>query len=319
MIKKSPYGSTLKEQLRANALDRLHNFTLADGRIRGVMIHATRMVNEMRANHDLGILETLALGHAYMATALMSANLKGKDRIQLKIECSGPIKGIYTEANAFGEVRGYLSQNPIPVDGPVDSFTLSPFFGAGFLTVTKHLEAARQPFNGQIMLEYGNIAQDIANYYITSEQTPTAFSLSVQFDSEGNVIGAGGLFLQAFPDATPEDIERLETEVAAIPSLGQQFADGVEAEHLIQTVFSDLGPKLLDSHRVEFFCRCSLEQMAAYLVGLPVEDLAEIAENGPFPVQITCHNCNSVYDFSKEMLAALLVKSQEHNQGTGNA
>ena len=29
-------------------------------------MHGTRMINEMRANHELGILETLVLGRAYL-------------------------------------------------------------------------------------------------------------------------------------------------------------------------------------------------------------------------------------------------------------
>ncbi len=76
MQKKKPYGETLKEQLRAGARDRLYNFILADGAIRGVIMNGTRMVNEMRANHELGILETLVLGRAYLGAGLMSADLR---------------------------------------------------------------------------------------------------------------------------------------------------------------------------------------------------------------------------------------------------
>ena len=64
MQKTKPYGETLKEQLRAGSKDRLYNFLLADGAVRGVIMNGTRMVNEMRANHDLGILETLVSGSA---------------------------------------------------------------------------------------------------------------------------------------------------------------------------------------------------------------------------------------------------------------
>jgi molecular chaperone Hsp33 len=133
-------------------------------------MNGTRMVNEMRANHELGILETLVLGRAYLGAGLMSADLKSNDRISIKIDCSGPIKGLVVEANAFGEVRGFLKRMPIPIEKPMESFDLSPFFGAGFLLVTKYIEGAKQPFTGQVMLKYGNIAKDLANYYLTSEQ-----------------------------------------------------------------------------------------------------------------------------------------------------
>ena len=115
MKKRRPYGDTLKDQYRASARDRLYNFVLADGTVRGVVLHGTRMINEMRANHKLGILETLVLGRAYLGAGLMSAALKGSDRLSIKIECSGPIKGLSVETNAFGEVRGYLKAVPIPI------------------------------------------------------------------------------------------------------------------------------------------------------------------------------------------------------------
>ena len=153
MIKKEPYGETLKDQLKAGAKDRLYNFLLADGAIRCVIIHGTRLVNEMRANHELGILETLVLGRAYLGVGMMSADLKGIDRLSLKIDCSGPIKGLIVEANAFGEVRGYLQHVPIPLTKPMEDFDLSPFLGDGFLEVTKHLKDAKPPFTGKIALK----------------------------------------------------------------------------------------------------------------------------------------------------------------------
>ena len=152
MKKRKLYGNTLKEQLIASRRDRLHNFTLAGATIRGVIVHATRMINEMRWNHDLGILETLALGHAYLGGVLMSAGLKGSDCLAINVDCSGPIKGLSVEANAYGEVRGYLKQVPIPVAKPLKSFDLAPFFGAGFLSVTKILENSKHPFVGKVML-----------------------------------------------------------------------------------------------------------------------------------------------------------------------
>jgi molecular chaperone Hsp33 len=131
----------------------------------------------------------------------MAADLKGDDRVAMQINCSGPVKGLSVEANAFGEVRGYLKRVPIPVEAPVQDFDLSGFFGAGILSVTRYLQSAKQPFTGQVELRHGNIAQDLAYYFLTSEQVPTAFNLSIRFDREGEVIGAGGLCLQAMTGA----------------------------------------------------------------------------------------------------------------------
>lgn len=300
MEKKKPFGETLKEQLLAGARDRLHNFMLADGTIRGVIMNGTRMVNEMRANHKLGILETLVLGRAYLGVGLMSANLKGSDRVSIKIECSGPIKGLAAESNAFGEVRGFLNNHSIPIEKPMENFDLSPFFGAGFLSVTRHLQDAKHPFTGQVILKYGNIAKDLAYYYLTSEQIPTAFNLGIKYDRDGNVIGAGGLLLQAMPDAKDSIIEDLEKKVANLPSLGILFSENHDSKDIVRTEFENHGPKFLAERRIEFMCHCNQERLKNLITLLPIDELKDIRENGPFPLEIHCQFCNTPYLFSEE-------------------
>jgi len=300
MQKKKRYGDTLKDQLLASARDRLYNFILADGQIRGVIMNGTRMVNEMRSNHELGILETLALGRAYLGAGLMAADLKADDRIGLKIECSGPIKGLAVEANAFGEVRGYLRNVPIPIEKPLEDFDLSAFFGAGVLSVTRYLQAAKQPFTGQVILKYGNIAKDLANYYLESEQIPTAFNLSIKFDREGEVTGAGGLFLQAMPHIDDQTTADLEQRVAKLPSLGIVFGDVTDPRQLVEKNFAGYSPRFLAQHRIEFMCHCNGKRLRSIVTLLPIDELKDIRDNGPFPLEIRCQFCNTPYLFSKQ-------------------
>ncbi|MGD2185544.1 MAG: Hsp33 family molecular chaperone HslO [Desulfobacterales bacterium] len=310
MIKKKFKGESLKDRLLASAKDRLYNFLLADGMIRGAILHGSRLVIEMRANHELGILETLVLGRAYLGAALMSANLKGTDNTSLKIECSGPIKGLTVEANAFGEVRGFLKNIPIPIEKPMVDFNLAPFFGAGFLSVIRYREDAKQPFTGKVSLKYGNIAQDLANYFLTSEQIPAAFNLSIKYDKEGEVAGAGGLFLQAMPGADDALTAELEERVVQFPSLGEVFAEGQEPEGLIQTLFEKYIPRFLAHRRIEFMCHCSPERLRHVLMMLPIDELKDIRDNGPFPLEMRCHYCNTLYYFDKQEIHNIYAKRQ---------
>lgn len=307
MIKKDIFNKDVKARLKASAKDKLHRFIMADGMIKGAVVHSTRMVNEMRANHQTGPLETLILGQAYVAVSLICSGLKGKnDRISMVIECSGPIKGLDVEANVLGEVRGSLKTPQIEVENPEEINGLAKLFGAGFLTVTQYLENSDAPYAGQVALEHGSIAEDLANYYMVSEQIPTGFILSVFFDDQEEVKGAGGIFLQALPGADIELVAEAEKMMLEIDSLGELFAKGQTPEEIIQETFLTLKPKVLESSRVEFFCRCSKDGMAGYLKGLPREDKKDILENGPFPLVIRCHHCNSAYEFTKEDLPTLL-------------
>lgn len=299
-MKKKKIYATLKEQLLAGARDRLYNFLLADGSVRGVIVNGSRMIREMRANHELGVLETLVLGRAYLGACLMAADLKSQDRITLRIDCSGPVRGLVAEANAYGEVRGYLKQVPIPVEKPLEDFDLSAFFGQGILSVTKHLQDSKQPFTGQVILKYGNIAHDLANYYLESEQVPTAFNLSIKYDQEGNVTGAGGLFLQAMPGVDDQITGDLEERVHNLPSLGIVFSDENDPRQVIEESFGPYSPHFLADRRIEFICHCSRERIRDYLSLISLDEIKDILENGPFPVETRCHYCNTTYSFGKQ-------------------
>jgi len=277
-------------------------FLLGGKEVRGVLVRGTGLVSEMRARHGLGLLETLVLGHGCLAATLLATTLKGdKDRLALRIECSGPIKGLVAEANGAGEVRGYLRQNPIPLEKPLESFDLAPFFGAGFLSVSTYLEGGSQPFTGTTMLEYGNLALDLSHYFQTSEQTPTAIALSIQFNSEGMPVGAGGLLLQAMPGARPELMAELEERIAGLPSLGRYFAEGGDADGLLEKEFAAFQPELLTTTPVLFACPCSREELGRRLLTLSEKDLDDL-RSGPFPVEACCHYCNTTYLFERQDL-----------------
>lgn len=306
MLKKDIFNHDVKAQFKASARDRMFRFMMADDMIKGAVVHSTRMINEMRANHELGPLETLVLGQAYIAVALMTSNLKGKGKVSLNIRCSGPVGGLDVEANLFGEVRGFLKNPMFQVPDLRQINALSSLFGAGFLTVTKYIEGAKAPFSGQITLENGSIAEDLAVYYLKSEQIPTGFKLSLHFNEKEEVTGAGGIFLQAMPGVDPDKVAAAEAAISGLDSLGAFFAEGESPEAVVEKTFGDLSPRFLENSRVEFFCRCSQEGMGRYLRGMQAAERADILENGPFPLEITCHHCNSVYRFTRDALTELL-------------
>lgn len=66
----APIDTALQQQFEHLEQDGLHIFTAGDGLFRGGLFHGTRFVNRMRAQHHLGILETLVLGQASLCAAL---------------------------------------------------------------------------------------------------------------------------------------------------------------------------------------------------------------------------------------------------------
>ncbi len=309
MIKTKIEDAELLEHLASLEDDRREIFLIADGEVRVSAVGTTRTVNEMKANHRTGPLETYILGQGYTAGALLSGEVKGNDRILLSIECGGPVRGMTVEAWACGAVRGYLTENPIPLEKPLETLDTSQIFGPGFLTVTKILEGSRTPFSGQIMLEYGHLAQDLALYYTKSEQTPSLFSLSLYFDKSGRVWGAGGIMMQAMPDCSREVLSSLQEKSSELTGMGRLISEGLSVRDYVTQEFSSWGIDRLGHTPVGFSCPCSRKNFEKYLVNLPQKEKDGILE-GNFPLVLQCFNCGTEYEFPKEQLEELFHKEK---------
>jgi molecular chaperone Hsp33 len=305
MIRASIDDVSLRARLDALPPDGITIFTLGGGRVRGALLHGSRLVNQMRANHRLGPLETMILGQACLGATLMGAMLKEGDWIALKVDGDGPAEGLSVEARAEGAVRGRLYHSPITFEGTIEDFDGSALFGSGSLSVTRFSASSPQSFVGSIALKPGRLAQNLAAYYFESEQTRTAFDLSVDFDREGRAIGAGALFFQALPGADEGFLGRVEESLRLIPSLGAYFAEGGTREAFLETELHDLFPESLGERGAAFECSCSRDRFASFFGSAKGDLLNDLAENGPWPVETVCHNCGSAYYFTREELEAM--------------
>ncbi len=214
MIKAEIADKELLEHLSSIEKDGMSIFVMADGRIRGALFNGSRFVNDMRAQHKLGILETMILGQACLCGALMIPTMKGREHLVYRYDTNGPAAGFSVEADSAGTVRGFLLQNPVPVEKPLENWDLSPFFGPGTVSVTRMQEGNKVPQTGTTEIMFRNIAQDLTWYFQQSEQIQTAFNTSILMDRAGRVTGAGGLFLQVMPDVGGKLSEKLAERAA---------------------------------------------------------------------------------------------------------
>ena len=200
MIKLNISDSELNEHLNSIEKDEMAVFVMADGRVRGALFNGSRFVNQMRLQHNTGILETMILGQASLCAALMIPTMQGKEHLNWRYEVDGPAQGFSVEADSSGYVRGYLFNDHIPVEKLLDSWDLSPFLGNGTMTVNRIHEHDKVPQTSSVEILYKNITKDLAWYFQQSEQIQTAFNTSIFMDTKGRVVGAGGIFLQVLPE-----------------------------------------------------------------------------------------------------------------------
>jgi len=299
-------------------------FVMADGQFRGAFYNGTRMVNQMRANQNLGILETYVLGQALLCAALLIPTMKGKEHLTFTYETDGLCKGFSVEADSTGYVRGHLLQDYIPLDKPLESWDLAPFFGeTGTLTMQRMGEGMKAPMTSSVEIQYKNIALDLAYYFDQSEQIHTAFKTSIQFDKEGRVVGAGGMFLQVVPGAGGKSkvsaqnensgsefaeeiradlIRRAENAVNAMPSIGTWFNEKGNREDVVYGLFREFNPVAVLDRDVIFDCPCSKELFIRRIKNLGKAEVDSIMAENKFPLEVICNNCGSIYLINKEEL-----------------
>ena len=309
----------LVEKINALPKDEMAVFVMADGRIRGALFHGTRFVNQMRGQHNLGILESLVLGQASLCAALMIPLMKGQEHLCWKYDVDGPAAGFSIEADSTGYVRGFLYNEHIPVDKPLENWDLKPFLGTGSMSVSRIHKEDSAPHISTVEVNSGNIAEDLAWYYKQSEQISTAFNTGIQFDRQGRVIGAGGMFLQVMPEtggknnsgaskSSSSDAEadgqflgRVEMAFKTAPSLGQWFSEGGKIEDIVYGLFREFTPSIALRRDIRYDCPCSEETFANYIKMLPKQERDDILRKKE-PLEIQCRNCGSVYTISVEKL-----------------
>ncbi len=316
MIEQPINDQALLKELEGVEPDGMTVFVAGDGMFRGALYNGTRMVNQMRAQHNLGVLETLVLGQACLCAALMIQTMKGREHLTFRYDTDGPAAGFSVEADSSGYVRGYIFQDRIPIEREISSWDLTDFFGGGVVSITRDKEGAKAPQTGTTEIKFRNIAKDLAWHFAKSEQTNTAFNTGIQFDKQGRVIGAGGLFMQALPatGGQKEDnkveaeaikdalIQNAERAFGACPSLGQWFSEGQTREPLIKGLFREFDPKIVLERSVVFDCPCSAQGFATSIKRIGASELEDILANDPDPIEVSCKNCGSLYRIPKSML-----------------
>ena len=322
MIKKEIEDKELNDFLQTLEEDKLRIFTMAEGRVRGALFHGTRFVNQLRAQHNLGILETYILGQASLCGALTIPMMKDMEHTAIKFEGNGPAQGYSVEASSTGFVRSFLFNEHIQLDKPLESWDLNPFLGQGTITFSRIHKDDKYPQSSTVEVNSGNIATDFATYFAQSEQINTAFNSSIQFDKQGRVIGAGAMYLQIMPktggtakvgsqvdshaEETSEDedlLRRVENAFKACPSLGLLYSEKqVDSEDIIIGLFREFSPTISLTRDVIFDCKCNEEYYINYLRTLPKEQIEDIKKNGPDPLEIICRNCGSIYKIPVEKI-----------------
>lgn len=289
-------------------MDKIIRGTAKNGMVRVFGAITTDLVNEATKIHKTSPLASAAFGRLLTGGVLMASmgTKNEKETLSLQINGGGPIKGLTVTAYSNGTVKGYVGEPN--VDLPLNSKNKLDVGGAvgtnGTLTVIKDL-GLKEPYVGQVPIYTGEIGDDLAYYFTTSEQTPSAVALGVLVDKDLSIKAAGGFIIQMMPDADELLADLITYRLEEIPSVTSMITDGKSVEEMLEFVFEGMDLKLTESIIPKYECNCSRERVERALASIGKKDLQELYDEGK-EEELQCHFCNAKYKFTKDDIGKLL-------------
>ncbi len=288
-------------------MDRIIRCITSNGALMASAIDSSDTIYTAQKLHNLSATASAALGRLLTGASMMGAMLKQEHAtLTLRINGGGPLGTMTAITDSHGNVRGCVdapeTEVPLKPNGKLD---VSAAVGTdGRLGVIRNYGTG-EPYMGQVALVSGEIAEDITNYYATSEQIPTACALGVLVDSESKkVMLAGGLLIQVLPGAAPEDISKLEENVAKLEPVTTMLAKGMTVEDMCRTALEGFEVEKLDEMPVHYACTCSKEKYLSVLATLEPDEIESLpTQDGK--AEAVCPYCCRRYYFTTEELHEL--------------
>lgn len=280
-----------------------------DGSARAMIIDARDVVQRAREIHGTAPTATAALGRTLIAASLAGSMLGEKeDLLTIRFKGDGPGGTIVASSDWMGNVRGFI-QNPacdLPLR-PDGKLNVGGCVGRGNLYVLRDT-GGKEPYVGVSEIQTGEIGDDLAYYYATSEQVPTVCALGVLVDTDLSVKRAGGALVQLLPFADDEVAAKLEANAKAMRPVTEILLDGTP-EDVLAAVFKGIEYDVFDKLECSYKCACSREKTDAALVSLGEKELTDLI-NSPEETVLDCGFCDKKYKYSKSDLKNLLAKAK---------
>lgn len=277
--------------------------------VRVFIAHTTAVVEEAHRRHHTSATASAALGRVLTAALMMGSDLKGNnDALTIRINGNGPAGTIIASADAQGNVRGLVStpEADLPERAP-GKLNVGGLVGTeGELEVIKDI-GLKQPFTGKVPLVSGEIAEDLASYYLKSEQIPSLVSLGVLVDTDLSIQAAGGLFVQALPGADLDYLAQIEANILEMGPISDLMKDHEKLEDILALVFAGASYSLVGEQSLAFKCTCSRDRLAAIMSNFTMDEIYDIYSSEG-KLELTCNFCNEVYCFEPGEIESIKSK-----------
>ncbi|MFK5883842.1 MAG: Hsp33 family molecular chaperone HslO [Candidatus Izemoplasma sp.] len=278
-----------------------------DGTVRIYTAVTTNLVGHAQEIHDLWPTAAAALGRLLTVSVIMGATYGDDDNLSIRVNGNGPVGEMVATTNNRGEVRGYVSHPHTFLQYDNGKLNVGKAVGDGFIHVTKDLTLGKL-FTSSVAIQTGEIAEDFAFYFTSSEQIPSAVGLGVLVNDDNKVISSGGFILQVMPGCSDESITAIEETLKTIMPVSEMVEKGYTAEDMMNELTNN-NYQFLEKLDLKYECDCSRGKFEKGLISLGKAQLQEILDEDK-KIETVCHFCNTKYMFDEVKLSNLIKESK---------
>lgn len=283
-----------------------------DKSMRIFIADTTKVVQDIRDIHQSSATASAALGRLATISLIMGLTTKNeKEKLTIRFDGDGVGGRLTSVSNAHGNVKITATNPQADVESKYPGkLDVGSFVGKnGTISVIRDY-GLKEPYTGMSNIITGEIAEDIANYYFYSEQTPSIVSLGVLVDKDLSIKSAGGIFVQVLPGISEENIQKLEEVSKTLRPVSEMIDNDMSPEDILEKYFSNLEPEIIGKEDLEYKCDCSRERIENGLISLGKQELTQILEEDK-EAEVICDFCKNQYIFDEKDLENLIEESKE--------
>ncbi|MGZ3459136.1 MAG: Hsp33 family molecular chaperone HslO [Archangium sp.] len=290
--------------------DELVSGLLKQTDLRVVLVTASELARQARELHCSATASASLMAQGLTAGALLASLQKSDSRINLQLECDGPLRGLFVDGDTSGVLRGYAKNPLVSHVGQEGEYHWRPALGnKGFLSVLRDLGGGEY-YRSAVELESFDLARDLERYFTISDQLPTRVYLTVlpsRADGTTEPLGlVAGLLLQPLPDGDREAFRALGDRLARDfePAVRAHAGQGTAA--LLKALLPEPDLEVMSRYPISFTCSCSKERVRRALVSMGRAELEDIlAKEGK--AEADCHFCTTHYVVTAEEIREILA------------